>query len=414
MIQLQQDFEHQSTSVPNLFIDEYMTEANGEFVKVYLYLLRCMSGHATECSVCSIADHCGHTENDVLRALRYWERVGLLRLTCDSDGQIASIQLCNLYHNGISEGSGTSARAIHEVSPSTQNAVGFPITPMAGDTSPIRKDDTIRNGMNDSMQIEGEDSVTGMATIASTTSAANSSHSHNITAFRMKPASSPKEYTPDEVDAFRKDPNVCELFYVIEMYLKHPLSSTDTNTILYWYDELHFATDLICYLVEYCISKGHSNLRYMDKVAMGWKDAGIATIEQAKEQAATHSKAYYAVMKAFGINGRSLTEEETASVTRWTKEYGFDLPIVQEACRRTMSAIHQPSFEYAEAILKDWQKNHVHTIEDIQALDTAYAKAKKHSAPSKDANRRSNKFSNFNQREYNYEQLEQYLLNTTV
>ena len=29
-----------ATSVSNTFIDEYMSDANGEFVKIYLYLLR--------------------------------------------------------------------------------------------------------------------------------------------------------------------------------------------------------------------------------------------------------------------------------------------------------------------------------------------------------------------------------------
>ena len=36
------------TSVSNLFIDEYMPNANGEFVKIYLYLLRLVSVHGTE------------------------------------------------------------------------------------------------------------------------------------------------------------------------------------------------------------------------------------------------------------------------------------------------------------------------------------------------------------------------------
>ena len=31
-----------TTEIPNQFIDEYMTNANGEFVKIYLYLLRCI------------------------------------------------------------------------------------------------------------------------------------------------------------------------------------------------------------------------------------------------------------------------------------------------------------------------------------------------------------------------------------
>ena len=31
------------TCVSNTFIDEYMADANGEFVKIYLYLLRCIN-----------------------------------------------------------------------------------------------------------------------------------------------------------------------------------------------------------------------------------------------------------------------------------------------------------------------------------------------------------------------------------
>lgn len=87
-----------------------------------------------------------------------------------------------------------------------------------------------------------------------------------------KAASSQKEYTLDEIKEFRKNPDISELFFIIETYLKHTLSSTDTNMVLYWLDELHFSTDLVEYLVEYCITKGHSSLRYMNKVALGWAD----------------------------------------------------------------------------------------------------------------------------------------------
>lgn len=55
-----------------------------------------------------------------------------------------------------------------------------------------------------------------------------------------KPASSQKEYTLDEIKEFRKNPDISELFFIIETYLKHTLSSTDTNMVLYWLDELHF------------------------------------------------------------------------------------------------------------------------------------------------------------------------------
>ena len=63
------------TVVTNEFIDKYMTGANGEYVKVYLYLLR----HQKELvEVGAIADALNHTEADVRRALAYWEKAGIL------------------------------------------------------------------------------------------------------------------------------------------------------------------------------------------------------------------------------------------------------------------------------------------------------------------------------------------------
>ena len=46
-IQLHNDCPATDTIVPNQFIDRFMPSANGEFVKVYLYLLRCIHSHAS-------------------------------------------------------------------------------------------------------------------------------------------------------------------------------------------------------------------------------------------------------------------------------------------------------------------------------------------------------------------------------
>ena len=39
-IQFQEGIQAEITCIPNTFIDEYVAEANGDYVKVYLYLLR--------------------------------------------------------------------------------------------------------------------------------------------------------------------------------------------------------------------------------------------------------------------------------------------------------------------------------------------------------------------------------------
>ncbi len=81
------------TPISNRFIDEYMLNANGEFVKIYLYLLRALSATDYDVSVCHIADIFNHTEKDVIRALKYWEQTGLLRLSIDASNQLTNIHI---------------------------------------------------------------------------------------------------------------------------------------------------------------------------------------------------------------------------------------------------------------------------------------------------------------------------------
>ena len=79
------------TILPNAFLDGYMPHANGEFVKIYLYLLRVSQDPAKSVSLSQIADRMTCTENDVVRAVRYWEKTGLLIVETDEKRNIAGI-----------------------------------------------------------------------------------------------------------------------------------------------------------------------------------------------------------------------------------------------------------------------------------------------------------------------------------
>lgn len=92
-IQLHNDCPATDTIVPNQFIDRFMPSANGEFVKVYLYLLRCIHSHASNCTISEIADKFNNTEMDIQRALRYWQKEGLLSLEETADGKLCGIGL---------------------------------------------------------------------------------------------------------------------------------------------------------------------------------------------------------------------------------------------------------------------------------------------------------------------------------
>ena len=384
-INISSDIATSFTTVSDIFIDQYMPKANGEFVKVYLYLLRATGSGAGIATISEIADHFSNTEADIVRALNYWASEGILQVQTGADGQITGINLCSLAVSGI-----------QAAQSNIQSAVA---------------DNAAQN--NSTANIQMQDSVVEKLKSQATD----------------KPAPSQKEYTLDEIKEFRKNPDISELFFIIETYLKHTLSSTDTNMVLYWLDELHFSTDLVEYLVEYCITKGHSSLRYMNKVALGWADAGIKTVDQAKDDAAAHSQIYYTVMNALGITGRNLVDSEVSLINKWVGEYGFDIELVKAACSKTISAIQKPSFEYTDSILANWRKKDVHTLKDVEVLDANFAKANKASAtgssqgtnaangsskPKSNNSGSKNKFNNFNQRNNDYDKLEKLFLNSTV
>ena len=410
-INISSDIATSFTTVSDIFIDQYMPKANGEFVKVYLYLLRATGSGAGIATISEIADHFSNTEADIIRALNYWASEGILQLQSGADGQIMGINLCSLSASGMQAAQSNIQSAVADNA--AQNNLQNSVVNNAAQNN-------LQNGVvNNAAQnistanIRMQDSVVEKLKSQTTD----------------KASSSQKEYTLDEIKEFRKNPDISELFFIIETYLKHTLSSTDTNMVLYWLDELHFSTDLVEYLVEYCITKGHSSLRYMNKVALGWADAGIKTVDQAKDDAAAHSQIYYSVMKALGITGRNLVDSEVSLINKWVGEYGFDIELVKAACSKTISAIQKPSFEYTDSILANWRKKDVHTLKDVEVLDANFAKANKASAtgssqgtnaangsskPKSNNSSSKNKFNNFNQRNNNYDKLEKLFLNSTI
>lgn len=365
-ITLHSDSALSATSVSNVFIDEYMSGANGEFVKVYLYLLRQLNAPGATFSLSAMADKFEHTEKDIKRALCYWERMQLLRLEYDKDANL------------------TGVRFLH--------------------TSPRQDNETV--------------SATTSATTESTISLKqeNEPERNTVTAVPSVPSEPAKKtYSAEEISNFRESEAVEELLFISERYLGRTLTMTDVSTILYLSDELGFSTDLIEYLVEYCVSKGHTSIRYIEKVALAWADNKVETVEQAKAVSGIHSQLYFAVMKALGISGRNLVPSETAYIDKWRSNLGFSQELITTACQKTIQAIHQPSFEYTDSILTNWKKKNVSTLEDIARIDEAFQQKKSASSATNIQNSSSkNKFNNFEQRSYDYDQLEKMLLTTSV
>ena len=350
------------TCISNTFIDDFMKDANGEYVKVYLYLLRSLNRDGYEFSISQLADCLDHTEKDVMRAFTYWEKVGLLRLEYSSDNELSGIYLVDVNGNGYDK---------------TESPVISNITSMHRATTKTKTE---------------------------------------------KPAAPQQpSYSADQLMAFSEDSDVQDLIFVTQTYLKKTLSVSETTTLLFWYDSLHFSVELIQYLIETCIGGGHKSFHYMDKVARNWAEDGITTVDEAISTSSARNNIVYSIMKAFGISGRVLVEAELNYVNKWSSSYGMDLDIICEACKRTILQIHDVSFKYADSIITSWHKAGVKTMEDIDRLDqehnasitkintTSRNKATAQNTNNSSKQKTNTKFHNFSQHDYDFAELDKKL-----
>lgn len=356
---LKNKFQTNATLLPNDFIDHYMADANGEFVKVYLFLLRHLDDPCSSITISSIADCLNNTEKDILRAFRYWESAGLLTVMRDCDGKITGLELSR------------SILPTKEAEPAD---------------------------------------IPSSVTVSSSVSSSAPAPSLAEPAEKKTAPAAESKAVP--IDAFRAQKELKSLLFIAEQYLGKTLSRTDVDTITYFYETLHMSADLIEYLIETCVENGHKSMHYIQKVAFSWTEEGIHTVSQAKEQSMLYSRNCYTVLNAFGIKNRGPAASELTYIKKWAEEYSFSPDIIQEACRRTISATHQPSFEYADSILTRWHKSGVRHLADIASLDDAYQKEKASGRAVSRPRAGVKNMNNFERRTYDMDALEEQLLNS--
>lgn len=362
------DGSQNATILPNIFIDEYMKDANDAQIKVYLYLLRMMQSN-TAPAISDMADIFNHTEKDVIRALMYWEKRGVLALEYAPDGGLCGIRMLRL-----------SSRQ--------QAAESVFSQPSAPDTAVLQPEvQTLPRASADAQASAGSFSEASVGACA--------------------PVSFEKPvYSLDQLKTFKEQENTAQLIFIAEQYLGRTLSPADMKSLLFFSDILHFSDDLIDYLLQYCVERGKKDFRYIEKVAIAWAEANVTTPAEAQGHASRYDRTVYAVMNALGKTSTP-TRNEVAYILRWSREYGFDTDIILEACGRTVLATDKHRFAYADSILTSWYKAGVHHISDINGLDATFQKDKAAKPARTGSAAEYNRFMHSN---YDFDALEQALL----
>ncbi len=349
-IALYKDNYADSTVVSNLFIDEYMKDANDAQLKVYFYLLRMLNAEQA-ISVSGIADKFNHTEKDVIRALKYWEKQQILDLDFDDNKTLVGIHLRDL-----------STQA----APAPQHNV------------------LLTSGPSQMQNTPAGVSVIPAAAIPQVSAAVVPATPQETVNPYAKPA-----YSLDQLREFKEREETSQLLFIAEAYIGKPLTPSEIKTIL-----------------QYCVERGKKDFKYIEKVAVSWAEEGITTPKQAQKFSTRYDRSVYSIMNSLG-RSTSPTAKELEFINRWTRDYGFSTDIILEACERSSLATDKHRFEYAEGILNSWRQANVRHKADIQQMDDSFQK-KKTAKPASSGS--SNRFTQFTQNSYDFAALEKEIL----
>lgn len=312
------------TPVSNVFIEKYMPNARGEFIKVYLLMLKYNISGEMGVSSSILASSLNLLESDILNAFNYWNDEGVIKLIpIDKMGNF------NIEFVDLSQESKTTNKEINLLEALTNNST--------------------------------------------------------------------KDMLSD-----------------IERLLGRPLSPKEMTTYLSWEDDFNFTTELILILLEYCISRGKSDYRYIEKVAIAWHNMKITTVEEAQNYIKKTEDKWIKIrhiLNYLGIKNSDLMKPQEEMFEKWIIDYNFSMPIIEKACNICFQRLNRADFKYIDGILSSWNKNNLKTLTAIENKEASFknSNAKKNfTSPKQEVN--PMKFNNFEAREYDYDSLEKKLL----
>lgn len=297
------------TTLPDIFFTEYLAQANGDYLKVYLYMLF-LSKYNKEIKLNDLTKKLALPLNIIHEAIKYWEETGLItkKNTGYIINSIQEIELHKLYKPKIS----------------------------------LSPQDIEKNAKSEYR--------------------AKIIESINTTFFQG--IMSPGWYTDIEL----------------------------------WFKKYSFDGDVMRALFQYCFDRSALHRNYIQVVADAWSKNNIKTyndLENYFQKQEKLSKFKKSISKKLGIN-RTLTQYEEAYIEKWVVDFGYTLPIIEIALKKTTSKAN-PTFDYIDKLLTDWHERNLKTEEEIQNYLLEFKKKKENI---KELEKKS-KYNNYEQRKYN-------------
>ncbi len=364
--------------VPRGFLTEYMPSANGEYVKIYLYLLHYMQSGAP-LSMSEMADTFEETERDILRALRYWDKKGVIELTQENK-VVTHIKLLAPWEK-------RDELAVTAETETANEKTATPAQSQISDKAPAPSHET-------SPQTLDTEENAGMPR-------------YTVTSEMLKKAAKSKKFN--------------DLLNLAQIYFKTQLIELDYERLVGVYFQMGQSFDACEVLVEYCAGRKKGNMSYMsrlEKISCECADEGLMDARSIHAYL-SRNEHYRLVRDALGVSTKVLAKSEKEFVQKWFETLGFNEDMVLNACARAVRNTETGRFEYTDKVLSSWYDEKIHTLAQVEKQDKAHKKAfenaesKKRTSTTPKSRGTTNKFNDFEQREIDFDEMEAMVFNYT-
>lgn len=296
-----------SFRVPASIIDKHIRIANGDQLKVILWIMK----NGTEASLEDMSKALRMKAEDVTDYLQYWVNCGIITECAGGQTPIAQ------------------APAVK--TPAAPKPV---VTP-----EPVKTDSPAKAAVSPAPQANA-----------------------------LPPYSKPSN---SEIAArIEESPAISSLFREAQIKLGKTISYNTQCVLLMMHDYDGLPVEVIFMLLDYCLSIGKINDAYLAAVSRDWGLHEIDTIEKAAEKISALQTAD-AVWKDFaamaGITNPRPTTSQTAYLNRWCREYGFNSTMIYLAYEEMADHTQKMSFQYMDKVLQSWYQNGIKTPEDVAA-----------------------------------------------
>lgn len=193
---------------------------------------------------------------------------------------------------------------------------------------------------------------------------------------KKKPRPLSRVQKPDSIFVSRRiseDNDLATLVQETQVILGKPISNGDTATLVMLHDTDGLPCDVLLMLIQYCHSIGKDNMRYIEKMAVGWASEEITTIERAEEKISNlekYGEAWNRVALIFGIqNSGSPTKAQQENANRWINEWHFSDEMLREAYERCVNKKNNFNITYTNGILKNWNKQNISSLKELKEYE---------------------------------------------